>query len=135
MGYDLSRSGLYLCLLPHCGNTSEKKRYVSTVPVQLSCPEISLRKKNIDRMFAKWFIKDMFEVSRLFGPNAVLFMSNDDKVQPTSNCCWYISSMKWNCWIMIFSLDHNTNWSQQIMGYAKLLTLVMYRKVKTTLLG
>ena len=32
-------------------------------------------------MFAKSFIDDMFEVCKLFGPKAVLFMSNDDKAR------------------------------------------------------
>ena len=30
-------------------------------------------------MFAKCFIDDMFVVCKIFGPDAVLFMSNDDK--------------------------------------------------------
>ena len=32
-------------------------------------------------MFAESFIDDMFEVYKLFGPKAVLFMSNYDKVR------------------------------------------------------
>ena len=32
-------------------------------------------------MFAKSFIDDMFDVCTLFGPDAVLFMSNDDKAR------------------------------------------------------
>jgi len=81
LGYSLSRSALYLRLMPRRGNTSEGKRHVSTVPVKLLRPENSLRKKNIDRMFAKSFCDDMFEVCKLFGPKAVLFMSNDDKAR------------------------------------------------------
>ena len=30
-------------------------------------------------MFAKSVIDDMFDVCKLFGPDAILFMSNDDK--------------------------------------------------------
>ena len=67
--------------MPRRGNTSEGKFHVSTVPVKLLLPENSLRKKNIDRMFAKSFCDDMFEVCKLFGPQAVLFMSNDDKAR------------------------------------------------------
>ena len=50
---------------------------MSTVPVKLLRPENTLRKKSEDRMFAKLFIDDMFEVCKLLGP--VSFMSNDDK--------------------------------------------------------
>ena len=32
-------------------------------------------------MFAKSFIDQMFEVCKLFGPNVVLSMSNNDKVR------------------------------------------------------
>ena len=44
-------------------------------------PENSLRKKNIDRMFANSFIDDMLEVCKFFGPNAVSFMSNDGRAR------------------------------------------------------
>lgn len=81
IGFNLSRSGLYLRLLPRRGNTSEGKRHVTTVPVQLLRPENSLRKKNEDRMFAKSFIDDLFEICKLFGPKTILFMSNDDKAR------------------------------------------------------
>ena len=81
LGHRLSRSATYLRLMPRRGNTSEGKRHVSTVPVKLLKPESSLRKKNADRMYAKSFIDDMFEVARLFGPQACTFMSNDDKAR------------------------------------------------------
>ena len=51
------------------------------MPVKLLQPEASLRKKNVDRMYAKSFIDDMREVAKLFSPHAVLFISNDDKVK------------------------------------------------------
>ena len=79
LGHTLSRSAVYLRLVPRRGNTSEGQRHVNTVPVKLLRPEASLRKKNPDRMYAKSFVDDMFEVAKLFGPHAVLFMSNDDK--------------------------------------------------------
>ena len=68
LGYNLSRSASYLRLLPCRGNTEEGKRHVQTVPVKLLRPENSLRKKNIDRAFAKSFIDDMFDIAKLFGP-------------------------------------------------------------------
>ena len=81
LGFHLSRGALYRRLFPCRGNTSEGKRHVNTVPVKLLRPKNSLKKKNEDCMFAKPFINDMFDVCKLFVPDAVLFMSNDDKAR------------------------------------------------------
>ena len=43
--------------------------------------ENSLRKKNVDRMFAKAFTDDMFEICKMVGPEAATFKSNDDKAR------------------------------------------------------
>ena len=51
------------------------------VLVKLLRPENSLRKKNEDRMFAKYFIDDMFDMCKLFGSDPILFISNDDKAR------------------------------------------------------
>ena len=67
--------------MPRRGNTSEGKRHVTSVPVKLLKPEASLRKKNADRMYAKSFVDDMFEVAKIFGPHATQFVSNDDKAK------------------------------------------------------
>ena len=67
--------------MPRRGNTSEEKRHMKTVPVKILKPEASLRKRNVDRGFAKSFIDDMFEVANIFGPLATLFLSNDDKAR------------------------------------------------------
>ena len=45
IGFNLSRSGLYLRLLPRRGNTSEGKKHVNTVPAKLLRPKNSLQKK------------------------------------------------------------------------------------------
>ena len=66
-------------MIPRRGNTSEEKRHMKTVPVKILKPEASLRKRNVDRGFAKSFIDDMFEVANIFGALATLFLSNDDK--------------------------------------------------------
>ena len=52
LDFKLSRSATYLRLLPRRGDSREGKRHVQTVKVKLLRPENSLRKKNIDRMFA-----------------------------------------------------------------------------------
>ena len=81
LGYNLSRSATYLRLLPRRSDSREGKRHVQTVKVKLVRPENSLRKKNPDRMFAKSFMDDMFEVCELFGSKSVLVLSIDDKAR------------------------------------------------------
>ena len=44
-------------------------------------PENNLRKINIDRIFAKSFLDDLNALDLLFGPDVVVFMSNDDKAR------------------------------------------------------
>ena len=56
------------------GNTSEVISHVQTVPVKLLRPGNSLRKHNVDRMFAKSVIDDMFELATFFGPEVIRFL-------------------------------------------------------------
>ena len=77
-GYDFL---IYLRLLPRRGNSREGMRHVQTVPVKLLRPENSLRKKNVDRMFARSGMEDMAEICKMFGPSAVAYLSNDDKAK------------------------------------------------------
>ena len=81
LGFTISRSATYLGLLPKKGNTHEAMRHVQTVLVKLLKPENNLRKKNIDRMFAKSFCDDMQGLEPLFGPEPLLYLSNDDKAR------------------------------------------------------
>lgn len=60
---------------------SEDKRHAQTEHVKLLRPGNSLRKKNVDRMYAKTFNDDMLDVIKFFGLGAVLFISNDDKAR------------------------------------------------------
>ena len=53
------------------------------MPVELLRPEVSLRKKNLGRMYPKSFTNDMLLVRKLFDPQAVLFISYDDKDKAT----------------------------------------------------
>ena len=46
-----------------------------------SRPENTLRKKNVDRMFAKSFTDDMKNLDPLFGPDVLLYLSVDDKAR------------------------------------------------------
>ena len=54
---------------------------MKTVPVKLLRPENTLRKANADRMYAKCSVDDVQRICSLFGPDAVLFLSNDDKAR------------------------------------------------------
>ena len=80
-GFQISRSATYLRLLPKRGNTQEGLRHVQTVPVKLLRPENSLRKENKDRMYAKSIQDDMQALESLFGHDAILYLSNDDKAR------------------------------------------------------
>ena len=79
--FNLSRSATYLRLLPRRSDSREGKRHVQTVNVKLVRPENSLCKKNFDRIFAKSFMDDLFDVCVLFGPKSVLVLSIDDKAR------------------------------------------------------
>ena len=81
LGFSVSRSATYLRLLPSRGSTSEGYRHVQTVPVKLTRPENNLRQKVKDRMFAKSFMDDLINVCKLFGPQSVLFLSNDGRAR------------------------------------------------------
>ena len=59
----------------------DARNHVQTVPVRLLRPENSLRKKNIDRWFAKSFTDDMRSIDPLFGPDSVNYISVDDKAR------------------------------------------------------
>ena len=54
---------------------------MQTVPVRLLKPENSLRKKNIDRYFAKSFCDDIKSLDLLFGPDSMNYISADDKAR------------------------------------------------------
>lgn len=78
-GFSISRSGLYLRLLPHRSNTIEGKRHVSTVPVKLLRTTNDYHKKHIDTNFCFATIRALEKIATVFGPKQVLFLSQDDK--------------------------------------------------------
>ena len=51
LGFNISRSGIYIRLLPKRYNTLEGKRHVTTVPVKLSRPEADHHKAHPDQHF------------------------------------------------------------------------------------
>ena len=52
-----------------------------SLPVKLLRSENSFHKKNVDRMFAKAFIDDMFEICKMVDSEAATIISNDDKAR------------------------------------------------------
>ena len=79
LGYMVSRSGLYLRMLPRCQNTVEGKKHLHSLPVKLVRAQNDLRKKHPDRMFAAETSKGLDAIAKLFGPKVCLYISQDDK--------------------------------------------------------
>ena len=79
LGYNVSRSGLYLRLEPRNRNTHQGKKHVQTVPVKLVRPQNNLRKGHSDRVFASESFKAVDKIAEHLGPHACLYVSRDDK--------------------------------------------------------
>ncbi|BFZ21940.1 hypothetical protein BsWGS_24979 [Bradybaena similaris] len=80
-GFIISRSGLYLRLLPRRSSSLEGQRHVSTVPVKLIRAQNDHHAKHIDGLFATATIKHLEELASILGPNEVCFISQDDKAR------------------------------------------------------
>ena len=63
---------------------------MQTVPVRLLRAANSLRKKNVDRYFAKSFCDDMKDLDPLFGPDCINYISADDKARIQLGMDYYI---------------------------------------------
>ncbi|CAH1107934.1 unnamed protein product [Psylliodes chrysocephalus] len=79
--YSISRSGLYLRLLPRQVNTEEGKRHVVTVPVKLCKPDSTLHLKLKDKTFCIATIRNLEFLALILGPKQVFFLSMDDKAR------------------------------------------------------
>lgn len=80
-GFTISRSGVYLRLLPRRSDTHEGKRHVNTVPVKLIRAQNDTHKTHSDEKFAKATIAYMEELASVLGPREVCFFSQDDKAR------------------------------------------------------
>ena len=80
-GFDLSRSGIYLRLIPRNVRTIEGKRHRNVAPVKLSQPENSHHKYHISTKFAHASIRYLEEIASFLGPEEVTFHSQDDKAK------------------------------------------------------
>lgn len=81
LGYQISRSGTYIRLLPRRYNSLEGKRHVTTVPVKLSRPEADHHKAHADQQFCITTIRSMETIASILGPSQVGFISQDDKAR------------------------------------------------------
>ena len=81
MGFKVSRSGLYLKLLPRDSTSIDGKRHTKTVPVKLIRASNNLRKGHPDRAFARETCRSVDKIAETLGPEACVFLSQDDKAQ------------------------------------------------------
>lgn len=74
-GFEISRSGTYLRLLPLRSNTSEGKRHVKTAPVKLVRALADLHKAHVDSKFCTASIRNVESLASLLGQETVAFLS------------------------------------------------------------
>ncbi|GBP70163.1 hypothetical protein EVAR_46658_1 [Eumeta japonica] len=75
MGFQISRSGTYLHLLPRGSNTKEGRRHVHTVPVKLARPQNEMHKTHEDGEFCTATIRSLESLASLLGPQQVFVLS------------------------------------------------------------
>lgn len=80
-GFRLSRSALYLRLLPRRFDSSEGKRHTKTVPVRLMKPSNDEHKHHDDSRFCFQTIENIKQIAGILGPKQVLVISVDDKAK------------------------------------------------------
>ncbi|CAB3979549.1 Hypothetical predicted protein [Paramuricea clavata] len=80
-GYQLSRSAVYLRLLPRKSLSIEGKRHVKTAPVRLIRAQNTQHRNHPDTKFARSSIQSLEEIASLLGPEEVTFHSQDDKAR------------------------------------------------------
>lgn len=82
-GFTVSRSGIYLRLLPKRSSSLEgrRQRHVTTVPVKLIRAQNDMHLKHVDGRFCAANIRCLEELSSFLGPLEVCFLSQDDKAR------------------------------------------------------
>ena len=80
-GFHLSRSAVYLRLLPSRSLSTEGKRHTKTAPVKLIRAQNSEHKSHPDSNFARASISALEELAGILGPREVTFHSQDDKAR------------------------------------------------------
>lgn len=75
IGFDISRSGTYLRLIPRKSNSAEGRRHVSTVPVKLIRAQTDHHKSHLDSKFAETSIHYLENIAFILEPDQVFFIS------------------------------------------------------------
>ncbi|ESN94336.1 hypothetical protein HELRODRAFT_164161 [Helobdella robusta] len=97
LGYNLSRSAIYIRLLPRNYLTTEGKWHISTVPVKLIKAANSLRKEHPDAHFAASTISYLKDLAVLMGSHCTFFLSQDDKARVVADRHKLIPSVYAGC--------------------------------------
>ena len=80
-GFNISRSGVYLRLIPKNSTTNQGKKHVVTVPVKLISAQNDQHSDHVDQIFCKATINHLEELASILGPDEVCFLSQDDKAR------------------------------------------------------
>ncbi|CAG7828761.1 unnamed protein product [Allacma fusca] len=80
-GFHISKSALYLRLLPRNSSTTEGKRHVKTVPVRLLRADKTKMKSHSDAHFAATTILHLRELAETMGQECCFILSQDDKAR------------------------------------------------------
>ena len=80
-GYILSRTALYLRLVPRRSDGVEGKKHVHTVPVKIRRAKNNLRTKHTDANFTFATKEYLKSIAAIFGPANVFALSVDDKAK------------------------------------------------------
>ena len=80
-GFNLSRSALYLRLLPRRADTREGKLHLKALPIKLSKAQNDLHRQHQDGDFAATTIRNISELACLFGSQTCCYISMDNKAR------------------------------------------------------
>ncbi len=81
IGFNLSRSGVYLRLVPRNWATTEGKRHITTANVKLKRAENEEHRQHSDAKFAKATFDSLMTLASTLGPHDVACLSQDDKAK------------------------------------------------------
>ena len=112
LGYNLSRSALYLRLVPRRADSKHGKQHVRTVPVKIRRAKINIRNRHQHAEFTKEYLKNI-----IWEQSCVCDFNRRQSNSPDRNNCSRKPSTIGSCtWNMIFgyqtmtlSREKNTN--------------------------
>lgn len=112
LGFNLSRSGTYLRLIPRNWTTTEGKKHITTVNVKLRRAENSEHRQHADTNFARATHEALLQLCSVLGPNEVACLSQDDKAKvplglPAANNSIVMNSIVMNMEYQVKLPDHD----------------------------